>query len=207
MKRKIAAILASMTLAGAAFAAAQFQKVKYEMYGCPSASQTGFEDNYIPNCAAPNSNCSQGTCTGTAPTGQYEGLNLLELDAYRLTVCGPKYFVYTDGGTVIYSDGGAHVTTTYLSGAGTMQAWYYHGLTGQWTRDPTLDKDISVTSTSCAGGPCSCETFPDDAVGGQFDRVKFVPSGVTVHLTDGGTNDAGLSVLLDGHQKPTGFGY
>jgi hypothetical protein len=101
--------------------------------------------------------CSAGSCTRAAPTLPTEGMSLVGMFGYKLTVCAAA------GQT--------------LSGAGSLLAWDYNVDEGVWTRDPLLDLAVTVS-----GG--RCQTWPDFPLGAGVDRVLFAASGVTV---SGGT--------------------
>lgn len=68
-----------------------------------------------------------------------------------------------------------------LSGAGTLDAYYYDPAAALWMRDPDLDLAVSVTATSCAGSACRCQVWPDyDIPANKAGYVLFATHGVTV---------------------------
>ena len=68
-----------------------------------------------------------------------------------------------------------------LSGAGSLQAYYYDPAIALWTRNPSLDLAVTVASTSCGGAACRCQTWGDLAVGAsKSGYVLFATSGITV---------------------------
>ena len=68
-----------------------------------------------------------------------------------------------------------------LSGAGTLDAYYYDMGAALWMRDPDLDRTVTVTATSCAGSPCRCQVWPDFPVdSSKGGYVLFATNGVTV---------------------------
>lgn len=68
-----------------------------------------------------------------------------------------------------------------LSGAGSLNAYYYDPGAALWMRDPDLDLAVSVTATSCAGAACRCQVWPDFAVpGNKPGYVLFATNAVTV---------------------------
>lgn len=111
--------------------------------------------------------CSAGTCNGTAPSTSLEGMSLSGVSGYRLTVCAAS------GQT--------------LSGAGSMQSYAWNSAEQLWARDPGLDQNVTASGKQC-------QTFPDFKTGLQYDRVRFVASGVTV--SGGSTLDALLEAQL-----------
>lgn len=118
---------------------------RYEMATCPGNANPGM-------CTAAQT-CSAGSCTGTAPTTQYEGMGLYGVTSYRLTACAAS------GQT--------------LSGAGTLQAYGFNSAENVWVRNPGLDQSVTASGKQC-------QAFPDFLVGIQYGRVRFVSSGVTV---------------------------
>lgn len=69
-----------------------------------------------------------------------------------------------------------------LAGAGTLSVYYWSdwmspSSTG-WPRNAGLDETISVTSTSCAGAACRCQTFPTHAATG-LGWIYVAPNAVT----------------------------
>jgi hypothetical protein len=72
-----------------------------------------------------------------------------------------------------------------LSGAGTLDAYYYDPYAALWMRDPDLDLTVTVTATSCGGSPCRCQVWPDFQIGaGKGGTVLFATKSITV---SGGT--------------------
>lgn len=69
-----------------------------------------------------------------------------------------------------------------LSGAGSLQC-YRKGAVAA-LRNPSLDLNITVTATSCAGAPCRCQTFPNFKTAVGIGAFMFAASAVTV---SGGT--------------------
>lgn len=155
-------LLLAALAAGVAIASTYPQRYKWQMATCPAG--TGYDESYVAQCAAAQV-CSAGTCTTAAPaTTATQGMSLLQLKAFRLSICAAS------GQT--------------LSGAGTMSAYVYQSGEGRWLPDPGLNQTVTATTR--------CQAFPDFQVGGSFDRVQFVATGVTV---SGGLT---LDVLLDG---------
>lgn len=141
---------------------------KYEMTSCPAGYNAGL-------CISPQS-CSAGTCNGTAPTLQGEGMVLTGAASYRLRTCAEN---------TALSDGGTTVQT--LSGAGTLQAYWYDPAEALWIRNAGLDVSVN-------GSGQHCQVWQDFIVtAAQRGRIRYVASGVTV---SGGST---LDVLLDGY--------
>lgn len=68
-----------------------------------------------------------------------------------------------------------------LSGAGTLDAYYYDLGAALWMRDPDLDLTVSVTGTSCGGAACRCQIWPDfDVAAVKGGYVLFATTGITV---------------------------
>jgi hypothetical protein len=105
------------------------------------------------NPTAASFTLTSGSSIGTA-------INLRGANGLRVSICG-------NGGN--------------LSGAGAAQAYVLNDRTGLIERNPTLDKTITVTATSCAGSACPCELFPDTPISGSRvgGWVMYVPVGVT----------------------------
>lgn len=168
--RRLFLAVALLAFATDAFSASPLLpgEFKYEMSTCPPGTGTI-------GCVAPPS-CTAGTCTAAVPTGTTAGMALNNTAYFTLTVCA--------------------ATGQTLLGAGSMDAYVYKfnaaGGTGAWTRAKGLDKAIDVTSTSCAGAACQCDTFADVQTGFRGDRIRYVPDGVTV---SGGTS---IDVILEG---------
>lgn len=79
-----------------------------------------------------------------------------------------------------------------LSGAGTLDAYYYDVSASLWMRDPDIDLSVTVTATSCAGSPCRCQIWPDFPVDSKkAGYTLFATNGITV---SGGT----LTVRIGG---------
>lgn len=76
-----------------------------------------------------------------------------------------------------------------LSGAGTLDAYYYDLAAALWFRNPLLDLAVSVTATSCAGSPCRCQIFPDLP-------VAAVKGGYILYATNGVTVSGGTTVVV-----------
>lgn len=72
-----------------------------------------------------------------------------------------------------------------LSGAGSLNAYYYDPGAALWMRDPDLDLSVSVGATSCAGAACRCQVWPDFAISSaKLGYVLYATNGITV---SGGT--------------------
>lgn len=79
-----------------------------------------------------------------------------------------------------------------LSGAGTLDAYYYDVSAALWMRNPDIDLTVTVTATSCAGSPCRCQIWPDFPVDSKKGGYTlFATNGITV---SGGT----LTVRIGG---------
>jgi hypothetical protein len=90
--------------------------------------------------------------TGSAPTASTEGVSLHFAKSYRIVVSAPV------GQT--------------LSGAGTLQAYFYSPNTG-WARDPDQDLTLSVSGSRS-------QVFSDVLVGPPMGRLRYVGNGITV---------------------------
>ena len=112
--------------------------------------------------ASPSSSSNPTAASFTITSGSSIGtaIELRKVTGLRVSICGV-------GGN--------------LSGAGAAQAFMLNDRTGLIERNPTLDKTITVTATSCAGSACPCEVFPDTRVSGSQvgGWVMYVPVGVT----------------------------
>jgi hypothetical protein len=124
------------------------------------ASSPAYADEYSLTVAASG---------GSAPTLVTDGLNLYQVRGFRVMVC-------------------AEATRT-LSGAGSLQAYYYHPTSGLWMRNPSLD--LSVTASSVR-----CQVFPDQ-------RVAAVGSGRVFYNTASVTVSAGTNVTIYISASPT----
>ncbi len=94
----------------------------------------------------------------TAPsTDATEGLSLDRVVAYQVTVCAE--------------------TGRTLSGAGTLDAYWYNPTLLKWVKNPGLA--LSVTASAVR-----CMTFPQSTVGSPQGRVLYAANGVTI---SGGT--------------------
>lgn len=65
-----------------------------------------------------------------------------------------------------------------LSGAGALHA-YVRGAAAP-LRNPSLDVNVTVTATSCAGAACRCQVFPDFSTAVGIGSFMFASSGITV---------------------------
>lgn len=90
--------------------------------------------------------------TQSAPTLVTEGLDLNDVEGFRVTVCAAS------GQT--------------LSGAGSMQAYLWDNDLGLWARNPDLDFNVTATTR--------CQVSPDFQVMVAAGRVYFAATGVTV---------------------------
>lgn len=99
--------------------------------------------------------------TRAVPTLASEGMDLGNIDGFRVSVCAAS------GQT--------------LSGGGNLNAYLYNYDTALWQRNPGLDWAISVTATSCSGALCRCQVFPDQVVAAALgSRVLYAPNAVTI---------------------------
>ena len=110
---------------------------------------------------------TQTAAARAAPTAATDGMSLLGVDSFRVSVCAPS--------------------AQTLGGAGSLHAYLFDVNDGLWKRNPSLDLPISVTATSCASAACRCQQFPDQkvGVGDEAARVLYAASGVTL---SGGTD-------------------
>lgn len=196
--KKLLISISLAVVAVTALALAPGQRPSYRMYQCPGT--LGTDENGQPRCRPPVFGlCAAGTCNGGAPTDAGSGMSLQGLSSYRVTVCAPQVDVFPDAGIKCatyadagcYVDGGVQSWPEVLKGDGGLNAYYYNSDHATWTRDPQLDVQVTVSGVAC-------QTFPDFLVGSQYGRVAYSPSNVWVQLPDGGADDAGIEIMLDG---------
>lgn len=102
--------------------------------------------------------CSAGTCTISPPTTSVtDGMPLIDIKSFRVVVCADS--------------------TRTLSGAGTLDFYYYTPTGALWTVNPTLQLPIGTSAVRC-------RTFPDQRVAIGRGRVTVIPTGITVSAGD-----------------------
>lgn len=104
--------------------------------------------------------------TRAAPSAATEGMLLTRVAGYRVSICAAS------GQT--------------LSGAGSLQAYYFDPAREVWIRNPTLDRSVTVSGSRC-------QAFPDATTLVRFGRVLYATSSVTV---SGGTT---VTVRIDAY--------